>query len=189
MKSLTLCLLLLVCGSCLLGSNANTINDNSVHYEEVELYSDDGFIKTMEKILMKVLTTVRGVNCTIKTVADILIATTKYVDSIDVCGMAVPKEVAKIVKCCKDIIAICEDIIHLNSTICAAEENGKMTSGKCFWKLFEAIMKLTRKLNTALKLIAKLPGDTEACFVDATNEVVESYDNFLPNINKCIDEM
>lgn len=138
---------------------------------------------------MKVLTTVRGVNCTIKTVADILIATTKYVDSIDACGMAVPREVAKIVKCCKDIIAICEDIIHLNTTICAAEENGKMTSGKCFWKLFEAVMKLTRKLNTALKLIAKLPADTEACFVDATNEVVESYDNFLPNINKCIDEM
>ncbi|XP_023170276.2 uncharacterized protein LOC111598998 [Drosophila hydei] len=189
MKSLTLCLLVLVSGSCLLSANANTINESSFDFEEVELYGDDGFIKTMENIFMKVLTTVRGVNCTMKTVVEILIATTKYVDAIDACGTAVPKEVAKIVKCCKDIISICENIIHLNSTICAAEEGGKMTSGKCFWKLFEAVMKLTRKLNTALKLIAKLPVDTEACFVDATHELVVNYDNFLPNISKCIDDM
>ncbi|XP_064554170.1 uncharacterized protein LOC135439378 [Drosophila montana] len=184
MRTITLCLLLLVSGSCLLGTSAS--DADSFDFEEVEAY---GFIKSVEKALKKALTTVRGVNCTIKEVIEVMLATTNYVDAIDACGMAIPKDIAKIVKNCKSIIALCEDIIHLNSTICADEEDGKMTSSKCFLGLFEAIMKLSYKINTTLKLIAKLPADTESCFLDATKEVEQSYNDFLPNIDKCIEQM
>lgn len=163
---------------------------NAPRFEEVELYGDDdGFIKTMEKILMKVLTTMRGVDCTFKEVIEVMAATVRYLEDIDSCGTAVPKDIAKIVKSCKSIIDICNDIIHLRSNLCANDGESKTTTSGCFWELFKAIMRLTRKLNTTLKLIAKMPSDTETCFVDATKNVESSYNAFMPRINMCIDEM
>ncbi|KAH8404408.1 hypothetical protein KR222_011029, partial [Zaprionus bogoriensis] len=157
-------------------------------FEEVEPFGDN-FVTKMRNILLKVLTTVRGVNCTIKEVIEVMDATTKYIDAIDACGTAVPKDVAKIVKNCQSIISICDEILHLNSTICASDDDSKVTTSECFWGLLKAIMKLTYKIDTSLKQIAKLPGDTEACFVDATKEVEQSYNDFLPKIDACIEQM
>ncbi|KAH8404409.1 hypothetical protein KR222_011028, partial [Zaprionus bogoriensis] len=148
-----------------------------------------GLISSMENILMKVLTTTRGVNCTIGEVIEVMAATVKYLNDIDACGTAVPKDIAKIVKSCQSIISICDDIIHLNSQLCANDDDTKTSTSGCFWELFKAIMTLTRKLNTTIKLIAKLPGDTEDCFVDATKAVETSYNNFMPRIDKCIEMM
>ncbi|KAI8046242.1 hypothetical protein M5D96_002444 [Drosophila gunungcola] len=42
--------------------------------------------------------TVRGTNCIIKEVVNILSSCTNYVDAIDACGTEIPKDVAKIVE-------------------------------------------------------------------------------------------
>lgn len=138
---------------------------------------------------MKVLTTMRGVDCTFREVIEVLAATVSYLDNIEKCGTAVPADIAKIVKSCKSIVDICNSIIHLRSDLCANDGDSKTTTSGCFWELFKAVMKLTRKLNTTLKLIANLPADTETCFVDATKKVESSYSAFMPQINMCIDEM
>ncbi|XP_064538402.1 uncharacterized protein LOC135428375 [Drosophila montana] len=204
MRTITLCLLLLVSASCLISSNAKATVDDSINFEDVDLdalidqldgdYMDVeefGFIRSVRKALKKVLKTVRGVNCTIKEVIEVLSAATNYVDGIDACGTAVPKDVAAIVNSCKTIISICNDIINLNSKLCTTDDpdSSQMSSKKCFWQLFKAVMKLTRKINTTLKQIAKLPSDTSSCFLDATNDVKNSFNNFLPNINTCVDQM
>jgi len=117
--------------------------DNDNEYMDVEA---QGFIKTCRKILRKALKTVRGTNCIIKEVASILSSCTNYVDAIDDCGTAIPKDVAKIVVSVKQIIKICDDIIHLHSKLCAKDESDdgsiiKNTS-KCFWELFKALIRL-----------------------------------------------
>ncbi|KAH8291954.1 hypothetical protein KR054_002754 [Drosophila jambulina] len=214
MKAITLCLLVLVSATCLLTTRANSIEsgeetfdldndfdfefelnqlldelDNDNDYMDVE---DFGFIRTCRKILRKALKTVRGTNCIIKEVVEILSACTSYVDAIDDCGTAVPKDVAKIVNNVKDMIKICNDILHLHSKLCSKDKSvGSVVknSSKCFWNLFKASMKLTRKINKTLKLIAKLPADTSACFLNATNKIKVSFNSFLPNINICIESM
>lgn len=143
----------------------------------------------MQKILSKVLSTVHGVECIVKEVIEVMTATIVYLEEIEACGTAVPKEIAKIVKNCQKIISICEDILHLNSTLCANDDDSKVTAPACFWELLKATTELAYKIDSTLRLIAKLPGDTETCFVDATDKVENSYNNFLPNIELCIDEM
>ncbi|XP_060662697.1 uncharacterized protein LOC132795808 [Drosophila nasuta] len=203
MKVITLCLLVLVSASCLLSVNANAAGPNAVGFEdfdldEFEAQLDDeymdfetfGFIRSVRKALKKALKTVRGVNCIIKEVNEILSASTGYVDAIDACGTAVPKDVLAIVNSCKTIISLCNDVINANTKLCGTSEDGtKTTSKKCFWNLFKTVMKLTRKINTTLKQMASLPSDTSSCFVDATNSVKTSYNNFLPNIDTCVDSM
>lgn len=149
-----------------------------------------GFIRSVRKVLKKALKSVRGVNCILKEVTAILSASTGYVDAIDACGTAVPKDVLAIVDSVKTIISLCNDVINVKSNICAADEEAgtdKATTSKCFWRLFKTLMKLTRKLNRTIKQIASLPTDTSSCFVDATKSVQTSYNNFLPNINTCVD--
>lgn len=158
-------------------------------YMDIEEY---GFIRSVRKILKKALKSVRGVNCILKEVNAILAASTGYVDAIDACGTAVPKDVLAIVNSVKTIISLCNDVINVNSRLCAADEEAgtdKATSSKCFWRLFKTVMKLTRKINRTIKQITKLPTDTSSCFVDATLSVKTSYNNFLPNINTCVDSM
>ncbi|XP_034472286.1 uncharacterized protein LOC117780028 [Drosophila innubila] len=181
MRIITLCLLVLASASCLLG-NVQSSAPQSVGFEEVQPFGFGDILKT-------ILTTVRGVNCTMKQVIEVMAATTRYIDAIDACGTAVPKDIAKIIKSCLNIYDICNDIIHLNSTICAHEEGAKMTGLKCTGELFLAIMKLTRNINVALKLMAKLPFDTEECFVDATRVVEASYKDFMPNVQLCVHDM
>ncbi|KAL7743500.1 hypothetical protein ACLKA6_018636 [Drosophila palustris] len=208
MKAITLCLLVAVSASCLLSANANAEGPNEL-FENLDLewdlldsqlddeymdFESYGFIGTIRGCLRKLLKTVRGVNCVLKEVTAIMKACTDYVDAIDACGTAVPKDVAAIVSSCKAIISICDSIINLNSKLCApttdADNNPKeTTSKKCCWNLFKATMKLTRKINTTLKQIAKLPSDTSSCFVDSTNDVKQSFNDFLPNINTCVDQM
>ncbi|KAH8397577.1 hypothetical protein KR222_011130 [Zaprionus bogoriensis] len=212
MRTITVCLLLLVSASCLLSANANADVSAPSRVEEADLiaalelldeqldddymdFEEFGFIRTVRKALKKALKTVRGVNCILKETIAILAASTGYVDAIDACGTAVPKDVAAIVTSVKNIISICNDIINLNSKLCAAESTdddttaSKPSTAKCSWNLLKALMKLTRKINRTLKQIAKLPTDTSSCFVDATNSVKTSYNNYLPNINTCIDQM
>ncbi|EDV41890.1 uncharacterized protein Dana_GF17271 [Drosophila ananassae] len=212
MKAITFCLLVLVSATFVLTTKANAIAskelgldsefdweteldelldelDNDEDYMDVEQL---GFIRSVRKVLRKALKTVRGTNCIIKEVVEILSSCTAYVDAIDNCGTAIPKDVAKIVASVKKIISICNDILHLRSKLCAADDSSSSTaknSCKCFWNLFKATMKLTRQINKTLKLIAKLPSDTSECFVSATNNVKVSFNSFLPNINVCVDSM
>ncbi|KAH8395508.1 hypothetical protein KR215_011469 [Drosophila sulfurigaster] len=175
MRTVTLCLLVLASAISLYGVVETTPlkSDRSL--------TDNGFVN----FLRAVLTTVRGVNCTVNEVGEILVATSKYIDDIGGCSTDVPKDIAKIIKSCNQIVTIGDDIIHLNSQLCSDEEGSSVTSTKCFVNLFSATVKLTRKIHDTLELIANLPSDTESCFVDATNEIEDSYDNFLPNINDC----
>ncbi|XP_034475708.1 uncharacterized protein LOC117782779 [Drosophila innubila] len=206
MKAITLCLLVVVSASCLLSTNANAVGPD-VFFENLDVdfdlldaelngdYMDIeeyGFITWVRTALRKLVKTVRGVNCILKEVNAILKACTDYVDAIDACGTAVPKDVAAVVSSCKAIISICDSIINLNSKLCAAGDDADAnapSSKKCCWNVFKATMKLTRKINTTLKQIAKLPTDTSSCFLDSTNAVKQSFNDFLPNINTCVDQM
>ncbi|KAL7738906.1 hypothetical protein ACLKA6_008487 [Drosophila palustris] len=187
MRIVTLCLLVLASSSCLLGKVESSASQ-SASFEEVQPFGD-GALKEFEKILKTILTTVRGVNCTMKQVIEVMIATTNYIDAIDACGTAVPKDIAKIVKSCQNIYNICDDIVHLNSTICSHDEDAKMTGLSCTFHLTIAIMKLTRNINTVLKQMYNLPFDTEVCFVDATREVADVYENFMPRVKLCVNDM
>ncbi|XP_068149443.1 uncharacterized protein [Drosophila tropicalis] len=214
MKAITLCLLVLVSASCVLSASvsANTVDSFTFDDEQIDLLlaelesGDDqeymdiesyGIILSCKKILRKALKSVRGTNCILKEVVSVLSACTTYVDAIDACGVAVPKDVANILSSVKSMITICNNIIHANSTYCnttaEAEADASSrtiaTTGKCFTKVFVATMKLVRKINVTLKLIAKLPSDTSSCFLDATNNVKDACNTFLPKIDVCIDSM
>ncbi|KAH8287980.1 hypothetical protein KR044_004993 [Drosophila immigrans] len=204
MKAITLCLLVIVSASCLLSCNANAAGPNAISLEDMDLdaleaqldgdymdFEEYGFIRSVRKALKKVLKTVRGVNCTVKEVIEVMTAATNYVDAVDGCGTAVPKDVLAVVDSCKAIITMCDAIINLNSKLCNPEDadSDKMSTKKCTWQLFKALMKLTRKLNRTLKQIAKVPSDTSSCFVDATTKVKNSFNEFLPNIDTCVSQM
>ncbi|XP_017134701.1 uncharacterized protein LOC108150899 [Drosophila miranda] len=208
MKAITLCLLVLVSASCLLTTHANAVGSSENFDYDLEIeqlladldgdldymgVAEQGFIRTCRGILRKALRCIRGTNCILKETLAVLTACTTYVDAIDSCGVAVPKDVANIVKSVKSMITICNSIIHLHSQLCATEDTtttgtGKTTT-KCFLKLFKATMSLVRKINTTLKLASKLPSDTSSCFVGATNTVKDACNAFLPNIDVCIDSM
>ncbi|TDG41833.1 hypothetical protein AWZ03_011748 [Drosophila navojoa] len=148
------------------------------------------FISLVHKALQLVLKTLRGVNCTIKEVAETLNATAKYVDTSDACGVSLTKDVAAIVKNCTTIIAICNDIIHMQSKLCAIPDEPKsnaLSPRKCFWQVLKAVVRLARTIRATRRQIASLPSDTNSCFVNATSEVKASYDSFVPNINAYFD--
>lgn len=169
--------------------NEELDDDLDEDYMDFEEY---GALRKFKNALKKALKSVRGVNCILKEVTAILSASTGYVDAIDACGTNVPKDVLAIVDSVKTIISLCNDVINVNSKLCAADEEAgtdKPTSSKCFWKLLKTVMRLTRKINRTIKQIAKLPTDTSSCFVDATLSVKASYNSFIPNINTCIDSM
>ncbi|XP_022208716.2 uncharacterized protein LOC111065059 [Drosophila obscura] len=210
MKAITLCLLVLVSASCLLTTPANAVGSSESldFYFEIEQLLADldgdldadymgvaelGFIRSCRAILRKALKGIRGTNCILKETLAMLTACTTYVDAIDSCGVAVPKDVAKIVKNVKAMIEICNSIIHLHSQLCATEDTTTTgtgtTSRKCCFRLFKASMSLVRKINVTLKLISKLPADTNSCFVGATNTVKDACNDYMPNINDCIDSM
>lgn len=148
-----------------------------------------GFISGVESVLRKILSTVHGVECLVKEVIEVMNSTIVYLEEIEACGTAVPKEIAKIVKNCRKIIELCENILHLNSTLCASDDDSKVTAPQCFVALLKATSELVLKIDSTIRLIENLPGDTESCFVDATQKVEDSYNNFIPRTNICIDEM
>ncbi|XP_023176451.2 uncharacterized protein LOC111603195 [Drosophila hydei] len=202
MRSATLCLLLLVAASCLISSSAEAATAERANFDEVDLANlideldddyvdveESSFISSVRDALKVALKTLRGANCTVKKVADILIATTNYVDTIDACGVTVTKDVAAIVKSCKNIIAICNDIIHLHSKLCATDEAkaNALSSRHCSWQLYKTVRRLSSTIRATRKQIAKLPADTSSCYVNATNDVKASYDQFVPNINACFE--
>lgn len=160
-------------------------------YMDIEEF---GFVMTVRKILKTILKTVRGLNCLLKEVTNILEACTKYVDAIDACGTAVPKDVAAIVTSCKTIITLCHNIINPQSDKCAPSkgddadtdaDSTQSTSRGCFLQSLRATIKLTKKIKSTVNQISKLPTDTSSCFSDSTNAVKESFNNFLPNIRTC----
>ncbi|KAH8387197.1 hypothetical protein KR093_005447 [Drosophila rubida] len=199
MKAITLCLLVLVSASCLLSAQANTAGPYAVSLEDMDLDAFEGLLdddytdfeahclRGIRKVFKAVLKTLRGVNCTMKQVTMILEATTNYLDAIDACGTKAPKDVLAIVDSCKAIQNMCYQIIHLNSELCGpdTDDEDKMSSKKCSWQLFKALMKLTRKINKTLKQITNLPTDTSSCFLDATTDVKNSFNSFQPNVKAC----
>ncbi|EDW07117.1 uncharacterized protein LOC6584140 [Drosophila mojavensis] len=206
MRGVTICLLLLTAASCLIGSSgkqAATAGAELVNFEAVDLANlideldddyvdveESSFISSVHDALKVVLQTLRGVNCTIKEVAEILNATAKYVETIDACGVTLTKDVAAIVRNCKTIIAICNDIIHMQSKLCAIPDEPKsnaLSPKKCSWQLLKAVVRLARTIRATRRQIARLPSDTSSCFVNATSEVKASYDSFAPNIHACFD--
>ncbi|XP_034665992.1 uncharacterized protein LOC117899946 [Drosophila subobscura] len=208
MKVITVCLLVLVSASCLLTTHANAVgpSENFGYDFEIEQLlsgldgdfdymgvAEQGFIHSCRSILIKALKGIRGTNCILKETLAVLTACTTYVDAIDGCGVAVTKDVARIVDTVKSMITICDNIIHLHSKLCATEDtttNGTgKTSGKCFRKVLDSTMLLVIKMNVALDLIANLPADTSSCFVGATNTVKDACNAFLPNIDVCIASM
>ncbi|KAH8330606.1 hypothetical protein KR067_005647 [Drosophila pandora] len=212
MKAITLLFLALVSVTCLLAAQADSDPSNEVDldyepdseldYElEIDQFLDEldddeelmdvenyGLIRTIRHILHKVLKTVRGSKCVFKGVVDILYSCTNFVDAVESCGTEVPKDVEKIVDTVKQIIKICDEILHLRSKLCAKDKSflhHLKNSFKCFWKLFRSTVKLTKKINKTLKLIRKLPADTNVCFLNATNNVKVSFNSFFSNVEVC----
>ncbi|XP_017850735.1 uncharacterized protein LOC108605497 [Drosophila busckii] len=154
-------------------------------YESVQTF--DSWVKNVESCLKKALSTARGVNCIIRAVYDVLNAANKYVEDIYECGTEIPKSIQRIVDNCREIIDICENIIKISA--CSKGDDDSKTSPICFTKLFNTTCKLTWKLSETLILIRLLPSNTEACFSNATKQVEQSFDNFLPAVTQCVLEM
>ncbi|KAH8237650.1 hypothetical protein KR038_004525 [Drosophila bunnanda] len=170
----------------------STLEDMEGEYMDVEAF---GFIGACKNILWKGFKGVNGTNCIIKEVINVMSACTGYVDNIGHCTLNVPKDVQAIVDNAKQMVTISNSIIHLRSQLCTTTSSTRgvvsatKNSFKCFIKLFRATMSLVRRMNIMIKQSGRLPSNTATCFVGATKSVVDSCNAFVPNINRCIDNM
>ncbi|XP_016979920.1 uncharacterized protein LOC108045203 [Drosophila rhopaloa] len=213
MKVISLCLLVVASASFLLTTaNANALGN----FEDFEAFTDAeleemiatelldqendfmgvdqfGFISGCRKVLWAGYKGINGTKCIVEEVANVLLTCTNYVDDLASCTGAIPKDVQAMLDNAKQMIATSNKILNLKSQLCATSTRGVVSSTKsffhCTFKAFCATMSLVRHMNTMIHQGHDLPFKTGACYVDATNKVVNGCNAFVPNINTCIASM
>ncbi|XP_044573448.1 uncharacterized protein LOC6504997 [Drosophila ananassae] len=202
MKVLNLCLLIVAFASCLLATtNANAIGyDTDMDGMDLETYIDDmdmefmdieahGFIHGCWSVLKAGYRGVNGTKCIIEETANVVLDCTNYLDEIAKCTTAMPKDILNIVNKIKGIISTGASLTDLQ-TLCASDETTNTFWLKkwfnCGAKMLYKTMSMVRGMNVVIKLSSKLPKDTSNCYVSATQDVVDSCNAYVPNINQCI---
>uniref|UniRef100_A0A1I8NRZ1 Protein TsetseEP domain-containing protein n=1 Tax=Stomoxys calcitrans TaxID=35570 RepID=A0A1I8NRZ1_STOCA len=148
-------------------------------------------------VIHKALTTLKGVNCTIKEVYAIKAAAQNFVADVQACGGEVSKKLQQLIDTCNDIISTSNDIIHLNENICgnsadqdtsAVSPQKTTTPWKCFWKLLSKTLQLKGQVKKAIRLIRQIPsvpGDAGTCVNNALDTLSSAFNQFPSNVKTC----
>ncbi|XP_075156358.1 uncharacterized protein LOC142229660 [Haematobia irritans] len=150
-------------------------------------------------VIHKALTTLKGVNCTIKEVYAIKAAATQFVSDVQACGGDVSKKLQQLIDTCNNIISTSNDIIHLDENVCgdttssddtdtAVSVQKSTTPWKCFWKLLFKTLQLKNEVKKAINLIKKIPsvpGDAGTCVDNSVNTLSNAFNQFPTNVKTC----
>ncbi|XP_061389891.1 uncharacterized protein LOC133325082 [Musca vetustissima] len=157
-------------------------------------------------VIHKVLTTVKGVNCTIKEVIGIRGAALKFLSDIHACGGEVSQKLQNLIDAVNNIISSANDIIHVNENICGNTDSDTTTDStdgskdvaattmisktdwNCFWKLLFKTLKLKNQIKHAIYLIKQIPsvpGATGECVTDAANTLSNYFTQFPNRVVEC----
>ncbi|XP_017067359.1 uncharacterized protein LOC108105355 [Drosophila eugracilis] len=160
--------------------------------EEFMGVEEFGFINDCRKILWAGYKGINGTKCIVEEVGILLLTCTGYVDDLATCTGNIPTDVKAILSNAKQIIVKSQKILNLDE-ICASSSRGVVSATKsflrCTLKLFYATMSIVRNMNVMIKDGHALPFKTAACYVDATNKVVDGCNAFVPNVKTCIASM
>ena len=191
-----------------LKNQANAIGNFEIDPEDFELelqeFSDDLIEfetrSTFYLTLIKVLRTLKGLNCAIKEVVIIHNAAVQLVDDIKACGGEVSQKVQNLINACNAVIETSKAILGINQSICGnSDENdmesrtwhvvaGAQNAHKCFVEMFNNIRKLNKQVKTVVKMIGqikKVPGDTSKCVLDSIDALTSHFTDFPSNVKSC----
>ncbi|KAI8124208.1 hypothetical protein CVS40_5324, partial [Lucilia cuprina] len=130
---------------------------------------------TLNIVIRKALSIILGVKCTVREVLEIKAAALKFIDDIERCGNNVSESVQPLLDTCKNIIVICNDILHVNENICGnslnpEETDNSKTPKKCFKKLYKRTVELKDQVKEAITLIRNIT-NTGKCVTEAVREL------------------
>ncbi|XP_073831699.1 uncharacterized protein [Musca autumnalis] len=205
-------LIALLAGLCLVAVNANVELPSPMEEIDFEYIANDIAEDNMDIdaqvswiglyfVLHKALTTLKGVNCTIKEVYVIRDAAQAFVSNVQACGGEVSKKLQNLIDACNNIISTANDIIHVNENICGntttdddstdaavATTLSSKTAWKCFWKLLFKTMDLKNQVKHAIYLIKHIPsvpGETGDCVNTAVSTLGDAFNQFPTNVKTC----
>ncbi|EDW75544.1 uncharacterized protein Dwil_GK23760 [Drosophila willistoni] len=204
MKAIVLCLLVLVSASCVLSASVNTKDvaipdikalqtkldallskyqkmDSNDDYMSVE---QQGFIKSVIKILGTSWDGILGLTCLIQEFADVILTCTTYVKAVNDCGVAIPEDIQAIIDSIKEAGIQLLHILSFETKVCDDSDSGT----ECLAKLVEAGVELVETIKATIRDIGEFPSNTSSCFVGATKTLVDGCNAFVPNCQKCIDK-
>ncbi|XP_037812290.1 uncharacterized protein LOC119604029 [Lucilia sericata] len=203
------CKILLVASFCFVATSANFILssplnnlDSNNDYQFVANDIAEGIVEiepylvswsTLNIVIRKALSIILGVKCTVREVLEIKEAALKFIDDIERCGNNVTNSVQSLIDACKNIIVICNDILHVNENICGnslnpEESDNSTTPRKCFKKLYKRTVELKDQVKEAITLIKNItnvPGDAGKCVTKAVRELESVFIKFPVKIEFC----
>ena len=153
-------------------------------------------------IIHKALSVIRGVKCTVGEVYEIKDASVTFLTDIKQCGNDLNAKVLKLVTTCQNIVNTTGSIIAVNENVCGKRNNpdasnteaetvemlAVKTSIKCFFKLFTKTIKLKNQIRSAIrliKLIPKVPGQTNQCVNTTVQNLGNVFNAFPGNVKYC----
>ncbi|KAI8124293.1 hypothetical protein CVS40_5339 [Lucilia cuprina] len=144
---------------------------------------------TLNIVIRKALSIILGVKCTVREVLEIKAAALKFIDDIERCGNNVSESVQPLLDACKNIIVICNDILHVNENICGnslnpEETDNSTTPKKCFKKLYKRTVELKDQVKEAITLIKNIT-NTGKCVTEAVRELESVFIKFPIKIEFC----
>ncbi|XP_044251460.1 uncharacterized protein [Drosophila takahashii] len=206
MKAFTFLLLVALSASCFLTAQADAIEsselsldfaDDDIDFEVNEFLDeqDDDFeymdveelgaFRIFRKILWRALRTVLGADCIIGEVTNVLDASSNYLSRIESCGRDVPEDVKKLIGSVKKVVHLSDTVINLRARLCKRERfilTRLYHKIRCFLRVFGSTIRLVRQIPRALKI----PGDASRCVKSATDDIKNTYTNFMPSVKVCV---
>ena len=168
--------------------------ENSGEFIEIEART------TFYLTLIKVLKTLKGLNCTIKEVIAVRNAANQLIDDIKACGGEVSTKVQNLINACIAVVETSEAILGINQSVCGNGDesdiqsrtwhvvSGAQNAHKCFVQIFDNVRKLNSQVKTVVKMIGqikKVPGDTSQCVLDSIDALTTKFTDFPTNVKAC----
>lgn len=141
--------------------------------------------------LKAALRTLKGVNCSIKEAINIKDEAEQFLVNIQACGADAVNEFKNVIASTKQVIVICDNIVHLKGKVCNNGESaeGKKTSPrKCTSKLFKQLYQLRNQIIKTEKSVKKLPavpGDAAYCTNSAANLLIDVFYAYPSAVKNC----
>jgi len=174
----------------------NVYNEYTVGYIESIGFNKPGLFAGVIDALKIALRTLKGLNCTIKEVIEIRAACFKFLAAVENCGTEITGKAQEVVEAVVSIILTCDELIHMNSTICGNgdpvenddEVDNVSTSITCSWTVLNKMMSLVKTIETTTNMIkdlALIPNDANVCFSVASRDLLVAFITFPDNIVQC----